>query len=155
MARRAGASPGSSSTLETAMAFGPDALSATAVNRALDRAPWALERLVAHAGRSFSVTIGPLATTLRIAPDGHVEAAPAASTADVRLQVSPVTLPSFLADPRRWNELVTEEGDVALGGTLKELAQTLPWVVEDAFARAFGAVVGQRVADTGRRLLAF
>ena len=35
------------------------------------------------------------------------------------------------------------------------LWQTLPWLVEDGFARMFGAVIGQRVADTGRRLLAF
>ena len=49
----------------------------------------------------------------------------------------------------------TEDGDVALGGTLKELAQTLPWFVEKAFARVLGPIAGQRVADVGRRLLAF
>jgi ubiquinone biosynthesis protein UbiJ len=137
------------------MAFGPGALSASAFNRGLDRAPWALERLVPHAGRTFAIAVGPLVTTFRIAADGHVEAAPAATAPDLRLGFSPVTLPSFLAEPTRWNELVTEEGDVALGGTLKELSQTLPWLVEDAFARVLGAVVGQRAADTGRRLLAF
>jgi len=137
------------------VAFGPDALSASAVNRGLDRAPWALERLVPHAGRSFSVALGPVTTTFRIGPDGHVEAAPASTAPDLRLTLSPVTLPAFLADPKRWNEFVTEDGDAALGGTLKELSQTLPWLVEDGFARMFGAVIGQRVADTGRRLLAF
>jgi ubiquinone biosynthesis protein UbiJ len=135
--------------------LGPDALSASAFNRGLDRASWALERLVPHAGRSFSIALGPFASTYRICPDGHLEAAPAATAADLRLTFSPVTLPAFLADPKRWNEFVTEDGDVALGGTLKELAQTLPWLVEDGFARVFGAVIGQRVADTGRRLLAF
>ena len=48
-----------------------------------------------------------------------------------------------------------EDGDAALGGTLKELAQTLPWFVEQAFARALGPIIGQRVADAGRQLLAF
>jgi len=38
---------------------------------------------------------------------------------------------------------------------LKELAQTLPWFVEQAFARALGPIAGQRVADVGRRLLGF
>src|SRR6185295_14766383 len=52
-------------------------------------------------------------------------------------------------------EYVKEDGDVALGGTLKELAQTLPWFVEAAFARALGPIAGQRVADAGRHLLAF
>ena len=51
-------------------------------------------------------------------------------------------MPSFLADPPRWNELVREEGDAALGGVLKELAQALPWFVEETFARTFGECVG-------------
>jgi len=66
----------------------------------------------------------------------------------------PLHLSSFLADPRRWNELVAEDGDVALGGTLKELAQALPWFIEDTFARTLGDVIGMRVADAGRQLLA-
>ncbi len=33
--------------------------------------------------------------------------------------------------------------------------RTLPWFVEQAFADALGPIGGQRVADTGRRLLAF
>ena len=133
----------------------PDALSARAFNRGLDRAPWAVERLVAHAGRSFAIGMGPFVTTFRIGADGRLEPAPPATAPDLRLGFSPTTLPSFLADPKRWNEFVTEEGDVALGGTLKELAQTLPWLVEDTFGRLFGSVVGQRIADTGKRLLGF
>ncbi|HTI48272.1 MAG TPA: hypothetical protein VMB76_17075 [Casimicrobiaceae bacterium] len=138
------------------MAAAADTFGAGAFNRALDRAPWAREKLVAHAGRRFSVALGPLMAGFRILDDGHVEAASfAGSTPDLHLTLSPLTLPSFLADPARWNEFVVEEGDVALGGTLKDLAVTLPWLVEDAFARVFGAVVGQRMADSGRRLLAF
>jgi ubiquinone biosynthesis protein UbiJ len=69
------------------------------------------------------------------------------------LTLSPFNVPAFLANPARWAEFVTEEGDVGLGGTLKELAQTLPWFVEKLSARAFGTIVGQRVADAGRRAL--
>jgi ubiquinone biosynthesis protein UbiJ len=138
------------------MKLGPDAVGASAFNRALDRAPWAREKLVAHAGRSFSMSLGPVTAAFRILDDGHLAPASlAGGTPDVALTFSPITLPSFLADPARWNELVDEQGDVALGGTLKELAPTLPWLVEDTFERAFGAVIGQRMADTGRRLLAF
>jgi len=31
----------------------------------------------------------------------------------------------------------------------------MPWLVEQAFASVLGAIAGQRVADLGRRLLAF
>ena len=132
----------------------PDALGARAVNRALASAPWARERLLAHAGGSFAVIVGPLVSAFRIAPDGSVEAMRLAGAAtDVELRVSPLALPAFLAEPARWNDFVDERGDAALGGTLKDLAQTLPWFVEETFARAFGAVMGQRLADAGRALL--
>jgi ubiquinone biosynthesis protein UbiJ len=51
--------------------------------------------------------------------------------------------------------LVTANGAPALAATLRDLALTLPWFVEQAFAKALGPVIGQRVADAGRRLLAF
>ena len=137
------------------MATTPDTLAAGAFNRALERAPWAREKLVPYAGRSFALLVGPLSSSFQITPEGGIAAHDAATPADLRLAVSPLTLPSFLADPARWNEFVAEEGDPALGAALRDLALTLPWLVESAFSRVFGAVIGQRLADTGRRLLAF
>jgi ubiquinone biosynthesis protein UbiJ len=132
----------------------PDAWGAHAFNRALANAPWARERLLAHAGQRFAVVVGPMVSAFRIGVDGTLEPAGLAGTPpDVELRLSPLALPAFLAEPARWNELVDERGDPALGGTLKELAQTLPWFVEETFARTFGAVVGQRLADAGRALL--
>ena len=137
------------------MALAPDALGARTLNQALERAPWARDKLAAHAGRSVVVHVGPVAGGFRVAADGQVVPLQRdAQPADLHLRISPLHLSSFLADPRRWNELVREEGDVALGGTLKELAQALPWFVEDTFARTFGDVVGMRIADAGRHLLA-
>jgi ubiquinone biosynthesis protein UbiJ len=121
------------------------ALSSSAVNRVLADEPWARERLAAHAGRAFSLRVGPLMTAFQIDGQGTLASAPlVGTTPDLLLTLSPFNVPAFLADPKRWNEFVTEEGDVELGGTLKELAQTLPWFVEQAFARAFGPIGGQR-----------
>ena len=131
------------------------ALTDVALNRILADEPWARERLAAHAGRRFIVRTGPMTGGFRIDTGGMLEpASPAATAADLTLTLSPLNLPSFLADPRRWNEFVAEEGDAELGGTLKDLAATLPWFVEKLFARALGPVVGQRLADAGRRMLA-
>lgn len=130
------------------------ALTSSAVNRVLAGEPWARERLAAHAGRAFTLRVGPLVTGFRIDGEGTLESAPlAGTTPDLVLTLSPFNVPAFLASPARWNEFVTEEGDVELGGTLKQLAQTLPWFVEKLCARAFGSIVGQRVADAGRRAL--
>jgi len=130
------------------------ALTSSAINRVLAQEPWARERLAAHAGRAFSIRVGPLTTAFQIDDQGTLASAPlAGATPNLVLTLSPFNVPAFLANPARWAEFVTEEGDVGLGGTLKELAQTLPWFVEKLSARAFGTIVGQRVADAGRRAL--
>lgn len=138
------------------MTLAPASIGSDLANRALEGETWAREKLAAHAGRAFEVTVGPASGVFRITATGSFESAAVADTVpELRLTVSPLDLPSFLADPRRWNEYVREDGDAALAGTLKELAQTLPWLVERAFARALGPIAGQRVADAGRRMLAF
>jgi len=129
---------------------------AALANRIVERQAWAQERLAAHAGQVVVVAVGPVRTALRIEASGRMAAtALAGLVPDLELTVSPIAVPSFLADPSRWGELVTESGDASLAATLKDLAQTLPWFAEETFAGALGPIVGQRVADAGRRLLAF
>ena len=133
----------------------PAAFPSALANRVLEREAWARTQLAVHAGRVFVVAIGPSATAMRIDPTGMVESIPlSGSTADLRLTLSAFRAPAFLADPTRWDELIVADGDPALAATLKELARTLPWFVEHAFARVLGPIAGQRLADAGRRLLA-
>ena len=126
---------------------------AALANRILDRHPWAQERLAAHAGRTFVVAIGPLSTALAADAAGRLAAASPVDAA-LTLRLSPLDAPAFLANPARWGELLRIDGDAALASTLAELAQTLPWFVEELFTGVLGPIVGQRVADAGRRLLA-
>src|SRR6202162_2318632 len=125
-------------------------------NRVLEREDWARERLSAHAGRSVRMICGPMASTLEIAPSGMVS--PARDAADMppslTLSVSPQRLPTLLAHPERWTQLVDAEGDAALAATIADLARTLPWFVEQAFASALGPLIATGVADAGRALLA-
>ena len=135
--------------------LGPSALAPALVNRALEHEAWAQASLAAHAGRTFAITVGPVTARLRIDAAGKVEAAPRdGSRPDVTLTLSPRSVPAFLANPRRWDEFVVADGAAALAATLKGLAETLPWFVERAFEAALGPIVGQRVADAGRQLLA-
>jgi ubiquinone biosynthesis protein UbiJ len=132
------------------------ALSTGPLNRLLEREPWARGRLAAFAGRTLLVRIGPMTSVHRIGPHGQLESIPlAGTTADLTLSLSPLDVPAFLADPRRFDEFVSQDGDSALATTLAELATTLPWFVEQSFARAFGPIAGQRMSSAGRRLLAF
>jgi ubiquinone biosynthesis protein UbiJ len=123
------------------------------VNRALERESWARARLAGHAGRSVCIVIGPAKRAFAIDADGRLHESTAG--ADLQLTVPPLQLPALFAQPERWNELVVVEGDAPLGATLRELALTLPWLVEEICVRAFGAIGGQTIAELGRRLLAF
>jgi ubiquinone biosynthesis protein UbiJ len=120
-------------------------------NRVLEREDWARERLSAHAGRTVRMVCGPIASTLSIAPSGML--IPAQGAADLTLTLSPLHVPTLLAHPERWSELVAADGDVELAATLSDLARTLPWFVEQAFASVLGPLIGTRVADAGRALL--
>ena len=132
----------------------PAAVPAALANRVLAREQWARNCLAAHSGQSFKVAVGPAVATLRIDASGSIQSARASGDApDLTLRISPLNLPAFLADPKRWDALVAAEGDVALAATLKGLAETLPWFIERAFAEALGPIAGQFAADAGRRML--
>src|SRR5258706_13327355 len=135
----------------------PDAGEAPArlANRMLADQQWAREKLAPFAGRVFTLTVGPVCAAWRIREGGTLDAAASADAADLKLDIAPWSVPSFLADPVRWNEFVREEGDADFGGALKDLARTMAWFVEETFAKALGPIVGQRMADAGRKLLAF
>jgi len=125
-------------------------------NRALGSERWARESLAKHAGRTFRVTVGPVASVFAIGDDGTLAPAPAdAGVPDLELALSPLAVPALLADPSCWPRVVVATGEPALAATLQDLAQTLPWFVERAFASVLGPIAGQRVADAGRALLAF
>ena len=121
-------------------------------NRALERQRWARARLASHAGRAVRIVIGPASQAFAIDADGRLHESEAAP--DLKVTILPLQLPALLAQPERWGELVAADGDAALEATLRELALTLPWFVEDIFARVFGPIGGQTLADLGRRLLA-
>ena len=135
----------------------PDAGEAPArlVNRMLADQQWARDKLAPFAGRVFTLAVGPVRAAWRIREGGALDPASSADAADLALAIAPWSVPSFLADPARWNEFVREEGDADFGGALKDLARTMPWFVEETFAKALGPIVGQRMADAGRKLLAF
>ena len=125
-------------------------------NHMLERETWARQRLAVHAGRTFVLVAVPVVAPFRIGETGLLESyALADGPADLRLTVQPWSVPGLLADPARWSEVVKSEGDPALAATLRELAQTAPFWIEQFLSRWLGPIAGQRVADAGRQALAF
>lgn len=127
---------------------------ARVANSMLERESWARQRLAVHAGRTFVLVSGPVVTSLRIDDTGLLQGHALADGApDLRLVVQPWLVPGLLADPSRWDGAVTAEGDPSLAATLRELAQTGPFWIEQFFSRWVGPIVGQRLADAGRQVL--
>jgi ubiquinone biosynthesis protein UbiJ len=126
-------------------------IAADFANRALEGEDWARQKLAAHAGRTLRFDAGPARVCVALDAEGQFAASDAAP--DLTLTISPLRLPSLLAEPARWSELVASEGDSALAATLAELAPALPWFVERWLSDALGPLAGQQVADAGRRLL--
>ena len=124
-------------------------------NRLLGEHDWARAKLAPFSSRVVAVDVGPLHARWAIAEDGTLVTATADSLADLQLTISPLSIPALLAEPARWNELVRETGDAQLGGALKDLAQTAPWLVESLLAEALGPIAGLRAANLGRDLLRF
>jgi len=122
-----------------------------AINRALEGESWARDKLALHGGRSVRLTVGPFERDFGIDAAGRLS--PTKNDPDLKLSISPLRLPALAAAPERWSELVRTEGDPALAATFAELAATIPWFVERAFAAILGPVLGQQAADAGRRLL--
>lgn len=132
------------------------ALGEKVANELIGSETWARDKLRAHAGRSFRIRSGPVASLFAIDAEGTLGALPSRDAMpDAEVQVSPFDAPALLAAPEKWDSLVAGTGDPALLATLRELASTLPWFVERGLARSFGPIAGQRLADAGRALLGF
>src|SRR5437868_12307911 len=98
------------------MTLTPSAIGSDIANSALESETWARDKLAVHSARVFAITIGPAVGVFRITDRGMFESTRlSGASPDLRLSVSPLNLPSFLAEPRHWNEYIREEGDVALG----------------------------------------
>ncbi|HZQ61522.1 MAG TPA: hypothetical protein VFC24_09255, partial [Casimicrobiaceae bacterium] len=123
-------------------------------NQMLERETWARQRLAVHAGRTFVLIATPVVSPFRIGDTGLLEPyALADGPADLRVAIPPWSVPGLLADPTKWDSVVATEGDPALAATLRELAQTAPFWIEQFLSRWLGPVAGQRLADAGRQIL--
>jgi ubiquinone biosynthesis protein UbiJ len=133
----------------------PASIPARIVNRALAGEEALRGKLAAHAGAAFRVACGPAQAQFTIDADGTLHEAAHDAAPVLTLTVRATDVPALLADPSRFATLVRADGDAALAATLGDLAATVPWFVERLCSELFGHVLGQRVADTGRRLLGF
>ena len=122
------------------------------INHVLRQNSWALERLRAHAGQSVRVEHFPFVTHVVITPGGEVDTAPANTTSDVTIRITPgLGLRLMAQDPSAWNDIPVQ-GDAALAASLQHVARNLRWDVEEDLSRVVGDIAAHRMVEGGRKL---
>ena len=122
------------------------------INHVLRGNAWALERLAPLAGKTLRIDCTPFVLALEIRAGGELAAAPAASTPDATIRVSPGVMLRLVAnDDNAWKE-VAVAGDTELATAVNQVWRNIHWDVEEDLARVFGDIAAHRMADTGRTL---
>jgi ubiquinone biosynthesis accessory factor UbiJ len=133
------------------MQIGPRPATA-ALNHVLRSAPLAMERLRAHAGKTFAVHVGLAKLAFTIQTTGEVTAAMPGASRDLDVHVSPFLVPRLAAREEAAFREVRMQGDPALAEEISFLARHLTWDAEEDLARVIGDIPAHRMAAGARAL---
>lgn len=135
-----------------------DAAFLTAANHLLRDAPWARERLRAHAGRSARLEFAGVAIDLRITDEGLFGGFSAVGVEpDLVLELPVAALAQAVDGREAAMRAARLRGNVEFAETLGFVLRNLSWDVEEDLSRLTGDVAAHRLvgaADTLRRELA-
>lgn len=119
------------------------------LNHLLAQNPWARERLIPYAGKSFQLNIAPMAWHFTIAPAGDVLSIPDVP-ADATLRISPSNFLRFALTRPRDPGLIAFEGEQALAEVLRSVLSELSWEAEEDLSRLVGDVLAHRLTGAAR-----
>jgi ubiquinone biosynthesis protein UbiJ len=126
------------------------------LNHLLEPAPWARERLMPFAGRTWRVALAPLPElTFVVLDSGLLEASDATPEPDLVVALSPAALPALARRDEAMLREVTFTGDAELAAALQYLARHLEWDVEEDLSQVVGDVAAHRIAGGARDFFAW
>jgi ubiquinone biosynthesis protein UbiJ len=129
-----------------------NALVVRAVNGVLRRNSWALQPLQGCAGKTARFECPPVSVAFTVLETGEVTAAPAATTPQVTIALTPGLMLRVLArDETVWNDIAVA-GDTDFATVINHVWRNLRWDVEEDLARVFGDIAAHRMMQTGRTL---
>lgn len=136
----------------------PATVCAGALNKLLQREPWARERLARHAGKTVRFVAGSWVVGFSLQANGLVQASDPAIVPDVTLAIPANRLgqlPQVLrsADPDEIAELMHVQGDAGLARVVSDLARELRWDIEDDLAGLVGDVAAVRLLSGAKLLM--
>ena len=140
------------------LAPGEKATSAVAfcffVNRLLDAAPWARQRLAAFPGDALEFVARPLPPLrVTITDDGRLR--PGGGEPAVAIQLGPEALLALARGEEQFLRSIEVAGNARLAQEVATLARHLRWDVEEDLSRVIGDVAAHRVVAAGRDFFAW
>lgn len=121
---------------------------ASALNHLLTQSGWALQRLVAHAGKTARFTIAPFTFSYTIQNDGTLSAAATdASADDASCTIPPSLLPRLAVHDEAAFAQIESCGDTALLAEIFYLSRHLHWDAAEDLSRVTGDIAAERIVQ--------
>ncbi len=120
---------------------------AAALNHLLAQSGWALQRLVAHAGKTARFTIAPFIFAYTIQNDGTLRASTADVNADASCTIPPSLLPRLAVHDEAAFAQIESCGDTALLAEIFYLSRHLHWDAAEDLSRVTGDIAAERIVQ--------
>ena len=129
----------------------------TFVNHLLRQQSWARDRLAAYAGSHLCLRAWPLHADLNllISKEGLFSVEKDLASPDLTVTLKPTAIPLLLIRHRDAMKNVDLVGNAGLASAVQELFSRLEWDLEEDLSLIVGDVAANRVARTGRGILAW
>lgn len=124
-------------------------------NHLLESAPWARDKLSAHAGKTALFDVFPARLAVAVAADGRLQPAPPQASPAVTIRLTHLTLLEVLADGEEAWRKAEVAGDTDFAAVISQVASNLRWDVEEDLSRVVGDIAAHRVAQAGRAAAAW
>jgi ubiquinone biosynthesis accessory factor UbiJ len=124
-------------------------------NHVLESAPWAREKLSAHAGKTALFDVFPVRLAIAVTADGRLQPAPQEALPAVTVRLTHLTLLEVLADGEEAWRKAEIAGDTDFAAVISVVASNLRWDVEEDLSRVVGDIAAHRMAQAGRAAAAW
>lgn len=133
-----------------AMNFFSSSPLAAAINHVLAQEPWALNKLMASAGKVACFDIGGLSLRLKVRTDGLLHATDNTDISNVTIRMKLADLPLIAQHRDRAFSYVKIEGDADFANTISQLSQSLRWEIENDLSKWVGDIAATRIVKGGK-----
>lgn len=124
-------------------------------NHVLESAPWAREKLSAHAGKTALFDVFPARLAIGVTADGRLQPAPKEALPAVTVRLTHLTLLEIFANGEEAWRKAEIAGDTDFAAVISVVASNLRWDVEEDLSRVVGDIAAHRMAQAGRAAAAW